>query len=323
MLFMKPIFNVLITLAVAVGAAGYSADADAKRLGGGKSIGRSSNVTQKQAQPPAQQGNTATPNASNAPVNQAAAKPAAASTPAVAPKRPWGAMLGGLAAGLGLAALFSAFGMGGGLAESMGSILMVLLLVGAAVFAWRMIRSRMSPAGLSPAAAGGAPLPRSRSDDVGYYRHAGAEGHTTAAFHPEEQATQTMARFGAPEGFDEAGFITTAKQHYTRLQQAWDSGNLAEIERFTSPAMYSELKEQIAQRQGLDKTDVVTLEAQLLGIEEANGEYLASVEFSGLIREETFGGATPFREVWNLARYKAGKGGWLLAGIEQMNASVH
>jgi predicted lipid-binding transport protein (Tim44 family) len=87
--------------------------------------------------------------------------------------------------------------------------------------------------------------------------------------------------------------------------------------------MYTELEAQIAQRQGLDKTDVVTLEAQLLGIEDTNDEYLASVEFSGLIREETFGSAAPFREVWNLARDKPGKGGWMLAGIEQMNASVN
>ncbi len=314
-LFFSPL---LLSAVVALASFGVMHDAEAKRLGGGKSVGRSSNVTQQQAAPQTPNTPAATPNTAN--TNQATPKASPTSTPPAPAKKPWGAMLGGLAAGLGLAALFSAFGMGGQFASAMGSILMVLLLVGAALFVWRMFRAR-SQGGL--AAAGGAPLPRTRSDDAGYYRHAGAEGLSSASFKPTEAATQTMARFGAPEGFDEAGFIATAKQHYTRLQQSWDSGNLAEIERFTTPDMYAELKGQIEARQGVDKTDVVTLDAQLLGIEEINGEYLASVEFSGLIREETFGGATPFREVWNLARDKAGKGGWMLAGIEQLSASVH
>ena len=67
-----------------------SVSAEAARLGGGRSIGRqSSNVTQRQMAPA-----------------QGAVRPTAPvpTTPAVpAPKRPWGAMLGGLAAGLGLA----------------------------------------------------------------------------------------------------------------------------------------------------------------------------------------------------------------------------
>lgn len=65
----------------------------AKRFGGGKSIGQqSSNVTQRQAAPAAP--TQATNTTANTP------SPAA---PAAAPKKPWGAMLGGLAAGLGLA----------------------------------------------------------------------------------------------------------------------------------------------------------------------------------------------------------------------------
>jgi len=98
-----------------------SVDADAaRRMGGGGSIGKQSgNVTQRQATPPATPGN-----AQNA--NNAAAKPAAApATPAAAaPKRPWGAMLGGLAAGLGLAWLASQLGLG----AAFGQFLMFALL---------------------------------------------------------------------------------------------------------------------------------------------------------------------------------------------------
>ena len=83
-----------IILAATLALSGLNAEA-AKRLGGGKSIGKqSSNVTQRDAAPSAPGG-----------AAQSAAKPAApaAAAPAVAPKKPWGAMLGGLAAGLGLA----------------------------------------------------------------------------------------------------------------------------------------------------------------------------------------------------------------------------
>jgi predicted lipid-binding transport protein (Tim44 family) len=305
----------IVVVCVALACLGMS-DAQAKRLGGGKSIGKPSNVTQnntaqKQAQP-------------NTPPAAAPATVAPAA-PAVAPKRPWGAMLGGLAAGLGIAALFSALGMGGQLASAMGSILMVLLLVGAVFFIWRMFKMRgqggLKMAGASSFQAPEAAVPR--GNDAGYYRNVGAEGISSASFKPTEVATQTMSRFGAPEGFDEAGFLVTAKTHYTRLQQAWDSGNLVDLERFCTPDMFGELKAQIAARDGVDKTDVVTLEAQLLGIDEVAGTYHASVEFSGLIREETFGGAAPFREIWNLSREKEAKSGWLLTGIEQLSASVH
>jgi predicted lipid-binding transport protein (Tim44 family) len=312
--------SLIVVVCIALASLGVSHDAEAKRLGGGRSIGKPSNVTQNNTA----QKQAAPTNAT--PTNAAPAAPVAPAAAAVAPKRPWGAMLGGLAAGLGIAALFSALGMGGQLASAMGSILMVLLLVGAVFFIWRMFKMR-GQGGLKMAGASSLQVPDAkvpRGNDVGYYRHAGAEGLSSASFKPTEAATQTMSRFGStPEGFDEAGFLATAKTHYTRLQQAWDSGNLADLERFCTPEMFGELKDQIAAREGVDKTDVVTLEAQLLGIEDMSGIYHASVEFSGLIREETFGGAAPFREIWNLSRDKNGQSGWLLTGIEQFNASVH
>ena len=67
-----------------------------------------------------------------------------------------------------------------------------------------------------------------------------------------------------------------------------------------------------------NKTDVVMLEAQLLGIEDLGQGYMASVEFSGLIREEPSAGPTPFREVWNMTRPKEGQMGWLVAGVQAL-----
>ena len=59
------------------------ADADARRMGGGKSVGKqSSNVTQRESAPPSAAPGAPAQNATNA----AAAKPAAAGAPATAPK---------------------------------------------------------------------------------------------------------------------------------------------------------------------------------------------------------------------------------------------
>src|SRR5919106_1455611 len=91
----------------------------ARRLGGGGSIGRQSgNVTQREAVKP----NQAAPaqNQQAAPAAQPGANAAAA-----APKRPWGAMLGGLAAGLGLAWLAHSLGLG----EAFAQFLLIALLV--------------------------------------------------------------------------------------------------------------------------------------------------------------------------------------------------
>ena len=44
---------------------------------------------------------------------------------------------------------------------------------------------------------------------------------------------------------------------------------------------------------------------------------MASVEFSGMIREEPSAGPSPFREVWNMTKPKSG-GGWLVAGVQAL-----
>src|SRR5690606_28647889 len=87
--------------------------------------------------------------------------------------------------------------------------------------------------------------------------------------------------------------------------------------------MLEQIKQQLADREktagnAVNKTEVVVLEAQLLGIEEQETEYMASEEFSGLIREDESAGPNPSREVWNITRPKSGPGGWLVAGVQAL-----
>ena len=84
--------------------------------------------------------------------------------------------------------------------------------------------------------------------------------------------------------------------------------------------MYAELKLDLQERgSAINHTDVVSLNAEMLAIETVGGNYLASVRFDGMIKEDAKSAAEPFSEVWNLSKPLAGQGGWLLAGIQQLS----
>jgi predicted lipid-binding transport protein (Tim44 family) len=127
--------------------------------------------------------------------------------------------------------------------------------------------------------------------------------------------------WGVPADFDTAGFLTAAKRNFVTLQDAWDKSDVAALRAMMTDEMAGEIKSQLAERGVqagvVNKTDVVMLDAQLLGIEEMATEYMASVEFSGMIREDVSAGPAPFREVWNMTKSKNG-GGWLVAGVQAL-----
>lgn len=284
-----------------------SIEAQAARMGSGKSIGRqNSALTQRQAAP--------TQQAAPAPTQRPTPEPAAAS--AKQPSR-WGGILGGLAAGLGLAALFHALGLGEGLASFLGSVLMIALFALAAFWLFSLLRQRGAPQQAGHLQYAGNVRPD-------YDRNAlGAESHLGSALSGGGSRSLEAApgRSGdLPADFDAASFLASAKQHYTRLQQAWDAADLQALRTFTTAEMAEALAAELQTRGSEpNKTEVVTLDAHLLALEDQGSEWLASVEFSGLVCEQTWGGASPVREVWNLVKPKDGSTGWLLAGIQQLN----
>ena len=129
--------------------------------------------------------------------------------------------------------------------------------------------------------------------------------------------------WGIPTGFDTDGFLTAAKRNFVTLQDAWDRSDIASLRSMMTDEMVGEIRSQLAEREGTTagqptKTEVVMLEAQLLGIEDLGADYMASVEFSGMIREEPSAGPNPFREVWNMTKPKTGNSGWLVAGVQAL-----
>jgi len=127
-------------------------------------------------------------------------------------------------------------------------------------------------------------------------------------------SSATRAAGFHPPGLDGAEVLEAARARFLRLQAAWDAGDVQALGHLTTPAMLAELLPMLTTRGvGASRTDVITLHAELLGLEELGAAYLASVEFSGLIRESAEQGAVPFRELWMLACEKDGSPSWRLA----------
>ncbi|MDT3672656.1 MAG: TIM44-like domain-containing protein [Aromatoleum sp.] len=263
-------------------------DADAKRLGGGGSFGMQRQMTPQQAPRQPSAAPQRTPQGANA-------------TPQ---KRSWMGPIAGLAAGLGLAALFSHLGLG----EEMGSFVLIALLVFGALMLFRMLSRR----GASPQAAqrmeyAGAPGPRESPAPSPALAAAAGAGAT-----PGGPAI--------PADFDAEAFVRQAKVQFIRLQAANDAGDLNDIREFTSPEMFAEIRMQLSDRgAAAQRTDVVELNAEVIEVAEEPQRYVVSVRFNGLLREDEGAAPAPFDEVWHLTKPKAGTGGWVVAGIQQVS----
>ncbi|WP_019142324.1 Tim44 domain-containing protein [Noviherbaspirillum massiliense] len=301
----------LLTLMLAISALSVVVpQAEAKRMGGGGSFGRQSQGVSRQMQAPAQ---------------QQAAKPAApATTPQNVPPKPaspWKGILGGALLGLGLGALLSHLGIGGALASMISTMLMIGLLALAAMFIYRMLRQKKDSSqagnGMRPAYAGAS---SSATPEIGSRLQSVQPAALQSAAPVPGSDAGVNAPFGVPADFDTAGFLRNGKVYFIRLQAAWDKADINDLREFTTPEMFAELKMQLQERGASpNHTDVVSLDAEMLGVETVGTDYLASVKFSGMIREEENAPAQPFTEVWNLSKPVSGQGGWLLAGIQQLN----
>ena len=132
-------------------------------------------------------------------------------------------------------------------------------------------------------------------------------------------ASATSAISAIPQDFDVDGFLRVAKLNFVRLQAANDAKNLDDLREFVAPEIFAEIKLEMDERGNApQQTDVVTLNAELLEVVTESHQHIASVRFSGMIRETANGPAAPFEEIWNLGKPVDGSRGWVVAGIEQL-----
>ncbi len=296
---MFKIISIAITAAAL--ALGGAASVEAKKLGGGKSVG-----TQRSAPTAAP---AAAPTA-GAPAAAATAAPAAAA--AAAPKTgmaKWAGPLAGIAAGLGLGYLFSQ--LGGGAASMIMMVLLAGLVIGGLFIAVRMFMRKQNPATATPyGSANPSPYgaPQNRVEPAAF--------SGTGALGGAAPVMAAASSVGIPADFDKAGFEANAKSQFVALQAANDKGDLDAVRDFATDEFYNQIAKDVVGG-NKDATHVDDLHAELIGIETERGQYWASVQFTGKMREDGMVMASDFRETWNLTKPLDGSKGWLLAGIQQ------
>ena len=275
-------FLILLTVAL-TGASLFAATAEARRFGGGGSLGKQRSFSQAPAQrAPASATAAAAP-----------AKPAAQPQPAA---NKWLGPLAGLALGAGLGALLANGGFGG----AMGGILMAVLGAVAVMFLFTLFRKLLPSARY---AAGGAPY-----------------GGQPEPGRPPGGAVSALAAVGAPADFPVDDFLRSAKTSFIRLQAANDREDLDDIREYTTPEMFAEIAMQIRERNGgTQTTEVLALDAELVELVTEGDQAVASVRLSGQLRENE-GAPENFSEIWNVQKnLRDSRAVWLLAGIQQVS----
>lgn len=304
-----------LLLVSSLGMLTASFDAEARRMGGGGSFGRQSLNVTKQRQ-------AITPPAAKSPA-AAAAQNSTAGARGGASR--WLGPLAGIAAGLGIAALLSHLGLSGAFLETISSMVLIGLVLAAVIFlVRRLLAGSRTPAG---AAAGGAAPGALRSA----WNNGGASQppagvapapHMPAASSPSFATSSIPANdesnWVIPQDFDTVAFLAQAKKQFVAIQALWDSGEVNKLAGYLTDDLMAEIAPQVAANQGAKPTEIVLLNAELLGVESVEGGHLASVRYSGMLREDGHTEAFRFQEVWNL--YKSAADGWLLAGIQQIPA---
>ena len=300
-------FLMLLSVVFAFGLTTAAMDAEAaKRMGSGKSMG-----TQRQAAP------------DKAPAQTSAAAPAPGAAAAVAPSRSWMGPVAGLAAGLGLAALASHLGFG----DELASMLMIGLLAAAVMLVVGLVMRKRAAArqGVDPSARGMryALQGTGSQDEVGQSAPAHKVAMPPAGSAIGSAIGAALAPVpasvkGIPADFDVSGFERNAKINFIRLQAANDTGNLDDLRQFTTPEMFVELRMDLTERgTATQKSDVVSIQAEVLEVDENAVRYLVSVRFTGVIRDEMDKTEEFFDEIWHLEKLLQGGTGWVVSGIQQ------
>ncbi|HEX5372677.1 MAG TPA: TIM44-like domain-containing protein [Aquabacterium sp.] len=309
---MKKLFAALAMTLAGVTTVFIPFESEAKRLGGGRPAGMQRQMPAKT--PDAPPAKPAQPTNATAPA--AGAAPAAAA----AGKRSWMGPIAGIAAGLGIAALMSHLGMG----EAFGNFLTMALLALAAVFVigWLMRRFKGAQATGPQLAGAGAPYGSpQQAQPQSMQRQAVQPAAFTPGASTSSASAPTTAVAQTPEGFDAAGFERIAKMIFIRLQAANDAGQVDDLRKFTTPELFASLRLDLQERGASpNQTDVVQLDAELVDTAQENGQWVASVRFHGLIREEAEQGAQPFNELWHLVKPLDDSREWAIAGITPLDA---
>jgi predicted lipid-binding transport protein (Tim44 family) len=285
--------------------------AEARRLGGGRTLGaqRQSIAPQAPTTPAARSaGATSQPVMPASPGAAARVKPAAAAAPAAAGASRWLDLSRDSPRVWQLCTAFASQAV-----RQIRSLLLIALLAGGAVFLLRMLLTRRAApqAPLQYAGAG----PTGARDDARRTSPSWGGSRVEPVLGPAKLEPASGKRL--PPGFDADAFVRNAKQQFIALQAAHDAGDRKALADVMTPKMYAEIATDLDGQGGQGPTEVVTLDADVLEVVTEGREHWASVRYTGMLREDGASQPTAIDEIWNLTKPVDGSSGWLLAGIQQ------
>lgn len=265
-------------------------DADARRLGGGKSFGSKPQYQRSAPKPtsPQQDGTAARQQSQSTPQgSQVAARPGLFGGA--------GGMLGGFLMGGLIGSMLFGAGHGGG-----GPGLFDIILIGGGLFLlYRFLRSRRA------AIQGAGPMT--------FQSHVPGLG-------TDNPGGQASASKVVP-GFDEAEFLKGAKAAYARLQASWDKRDMEDIRQFTTPDVWEEIRRQASEDPTPGRTEIVLINGSLQEVKRDGDRTVATVFFDVLLREgKADDVAKSVQELWHFSKDEAVPGSfWRLEGIQQID----
>ena len=291
---MKRLFAFVALLMISVTAAPI---AEAKKFGGGKSFGKSHKTAPA---PKQQQQNTNTVGKDQG--KQTSGK-----------KGLMGGLLGGLLAGGLLAAFF------GGAFE--GIQFMDILIMGLIAFViFKLMRGMLGAKQGSmnqnrqQPAFGGSSAPKFEQPNVHNFEQPQNSGAQTGGF---GFGAQTDVPHNYPPGFDQAAFVNGSREHYRKLQGAWNHNELETIREYVSPGLFDDLSAERAKLEGEQHTDVMYVDAEIVRADHNATSAQLSLQFSGRYRDAAEGLEEDIIDVWHLERdLTQPNAPWLIVGIQ-------
>ncbi|WP_432736035.1 Tim44 domain-containing protein [Maridesulfovibrio sp. FT414] len=290
-------------------------DADAKRLGGGKSFGSKPSYSNTYKQP------------TSSPTMTQKQSTGTAGTQQGGFARTGMGIFGGLLAGTFLGSMLGGFGgMGGGFFN--------LLIIGLLVYlGFKFFKSRSRNSDnvyqqgnyqRGPTQSSGNGVnnsnadPYARREDAAKnaWEHLSSKPSGNAGAGSVADAGPTISR---PAGFDEEEFLEGAKAVYNRLQKSWDNRDMNDIAQFATSDVVDEIRRQAQEDPGPSLTEVMMVNARLLEVKEDGGKTMATVYYDVLLREDSSQSQpSQVREVWHFIKESGGNAMWKLDGIQQL-----
>jgi predicted lipid-binding transport protein (Tim44 family) len=232
------------------------------------------------------------------PTRQAQRAPTNTPTPSTPGGNKWMGPLAGLAIGAGLATMFTGGGMGG-FGGGMSSILMALLFAGVVMYFLSKLRKSQQPS----------------------MQYAGNDApYSPSQVMREPSFGSGRATGNIPQDFPEESFLRNAKMSFIRLQAANDAKDINDVREYTTPEVFAEISMQMQERGNtVQKTEVISINAELLEVADEGTYSVASVRFTGQLSENN-GSPENVDEIWHIQKnLQDVNSAWLLAGIQQTN----